>query len=444
MGVKEVKDHSSPKEPDNGTLDITEGMLTALPSWFADAKYMALRELSLKKNAFLQPPPEVLKLKKLTRLNLTANQLSSLEPNCLPTALQVLELTNNQISRIDPTVLPQLKALFSLNLTANHLDTAALEAAQLDKAKSIETLVLSNNRLTELPSLPPKLIELNASLNPLSGPPTSLIRLKASLQRLLLARCGLREVPEELVLLSSLAELHLQRNHLKIIPAGIGGCVSLRHIDVGYNLLLELPPELGQCRSLIFLDASYNQITAFPESIVGCPLDRLFLQSNQITGLPASAAKLFTSNPNAAGLECLLDNNNISVVGPGMLLSKCTLFTLGHNPIDSLSGLDQMSAKDINLGFLSLTELPTLLDGVETFAAPANRPSSLLPSCVAAAAKSLKILNLSQNSLSELPPEIGNLRALQHLLVGYNQLSTLPPTFKDLKDLTILHIGGNR
>jgi Leucine-rich repeat (LRR) protein len=53
-------------------------------------------------------------------------------------------------------------------------------------------------------------------------------------------------------------------------------------------------------------------------------------------------------------------------------------------------------------------------------------------------------LNLSDNNLTSLPEDIGNMKVLESLNISSNSLSKLPMTFKELKSLTKLNVHRNR
>jgi len=55
----------------------------------------------------------------------------------------------------------------------------------------------------------------------------------------------------------------------------------------------------------------------------------------------------------------------------------------------------------------------------------------------------LVILNISNNKLTAIPPEIGNLVNLTHLTLSQNYLIEIPSTFKYLKKLVYLDIWSN-
>jgi len=58
--------------------------------------------------------------------------------------------------------------------------------------------------------------------------------------------------------------------------------------------------------------------------------------------------------------------------------------------------------------------------------------------------QALTLLNLSDNHLASLPPEIGQLQALTSLTLSGNQLASLPPEIGQLQALTLLNLSGNQ
>jgi internalin A len=57
---------------------------------------------------------------------------------------------------------------------------------------------------------------------------------------------------------------------------------------------------------------------------------------------------------------------------------------------------------------------------------------------------SLSVLDLRDNDLLSLPPEIGNLDTLQMLNLSGNKLSSLPPEIGNLTRLCYLDVGNNQ
>jgi len=56
----------------------------------------------------------------------------------------------------------------------------------------------------------------------------------------------------------------------------------------------------------------------------------------------------------------------------------------------------------------------------------------------------LKELSLNENQLTNLPPEIGNLKNLKTLDLSDNKLTTLPPEIGNLKNLKTLDLSDNK
>jgi Leucine-rich repeat (LRR) protein len=61
-----------------------------------------------------------------------------------------------------------------------------------------------------------------------------------------------------------------------------------------------------------------------------------------------------------------------------------------------------------------------------------------------AARDGVATLNLSNQGLSSLPPEIGQLSKLQTLDLNYNQLTSLPDAIGQLTSLRALYLNRNR
>lgn len=98
----------------------------------------------------------------------------------------------------------------------------------------------------------------------------------------------------------------------------------------------------------------------------------------------------------------------------------------------------------LDLSNLGLTMLPPeigQLIALEKLILDGNNLSSLPPEIGRLIA--LKGLNLNGNLLSTMPPEIGQLTALSELNLNYNQLSTLPPEIGQLRSLAALYLNDN-
>ncbi|WP_228041486.1 leucine-rich repeat domain-containing protein, partial [Planktothrix mougeotii] len=92
----------------------------------------------------------------------------------------------------------------------------------------------------------------------------------------------------------------------------------------------------------------------------------------------------------------------------------------------------------------SLTELPPEIGQLHSLQTLDLRDNSLteLPPEIGQL-HSLQTLNLMGNSLTELPPEIGQLHSLQTLNLWNNSLTELPPEIGKLKDLEWITLRNN-
>jgi Leucine-rich repeat (LRR) protein len=99
----------------------------------------------------------------------------------------------------------------------------------------------------------------------------------------------------------------------------------------------------------------------------------------------------------------------------------------------------------LDLSDNQLSQLPPeigQLSSLQTLDLGNNQLSALPPEI--GNLSSLQMLDLLGNQLSALPPEIGNLSSLQMLDLGYNQLSKLPPEIGQLSSLQTLDLGNNQ
>ncbi len=242
--------------------------------------------------------------------------------------------------------------------------------ALIDKAaeEQWDTLDLSGNELTELPSEIGKLTKLK-----------TLILGKWDKKKVKLIGNNLTSLPPKIVQLSSLQTLSLKYNKLSNLPLEIGQLSSLKTLDLSDNQLSSLPSEIGQLSSLQTLSLRNNQLSSLPAEIGQLSsLQTLSLRNNQLSSLPSEIGQL----------------------------SSLQTLSLGNNQLSSLPA---------EIGQLS---------SLQTLSLDKNQLSSL-PSEIGQLS-SLQRLALDKNQLSSLPAEIGQLSSLQTLSPSYNPLEKPP------------------
>jgi len=249
----------------DGALQLSELQLSEVPAWVFDRPNHAssLRVLAVWKNRLRALPPSLGALRSLETLNAFGNLIAELPASTLPPSLTSLILSQNQITSIASGAFAPLVRLRHLELCANLLTDSAFAgaAAELSTLAQLDFLDITSNRMHAIPHAaiqPDRLRELRASMNALGACPPALPRC-AQLQRLVLVRCSLESVPEDVLALPQLELLDLARNGLSELPA-VRGLGRLRELRVGRNNLSGLPASLAPCERLVEVDLSHNAL----------------------------------------------------------------------------------------------------------------------------------------------------------------------------------------
>ncbi|KAH7669175.1 Leucine-rich repeat protein [Dioscorea alata] len=267
------------------------------------------------------------------------------------------------------------------------------------------------------------------------------------LQKLILAHNNIEALREDLRKLSSLVVLNISHNKLACIPAAIGELGLLKSLDVSFNLIVSLPEEIGSATSLVKLDCSSNQLKELPCSLGRCvELSEIKASNNCIPVLPEELG-------NCLKLSKLdVEGNKLTLLSENMLRAWTMLTELNsaRNSLtcipDSIGVLSQLIRLDFHQnkissvpssikGCLALTEfymganllssLPADISALSRLGTLDLHSNQLKEYPVEACKLHLSVLDLSNNSLSGLPPEIGTMTTLRKLLLTGNPLRTL-------------------
>ena len=144
------------KELKGGKLTLKDaGLNGRLPQYFLEyPKYVKnTRELVLDKNkGFSDVPPGLQGHSGLVCLSMGHCGVERVSAGRLPPSLESLDLRANAVAELERGLVSQLPRLTTLNLPGNHLSTEALcaVATELAQAKTLSTLDLSSNWLTEV------------------------------------------------------------------------------------------------------------------------------------------------------------------------------------------------------------------------------------------------------------------------------------------------------
>ncbi|WP_394749999.1 COR domain-containing protein [Spongiimicrobium salis] len=213
-------------------------------------------------------------------------------------------------------------------------------------------------------------------------------------------------------------ELRLENGKLRTLPFDLEKFERLKFLNLYNNRLTELPDFFKNFTKLESLNLSNNKFILFPEILKNCAnLKYLNFKGNRVTdligiqSLSDSIEKIDLSNNNIGKMRIDYSNfNNLLDIN------------LSDNNIEKFpKSLILEQIKIINLSSNSIHDLPESIKNL----------------------KSLKTLDLSYNNITELPEEIGELTELRELNLIGNNIATLPKSFKNLIKLNKLSINGN-
>uniref|UniRef100_UPI0037E8F8A3 leucine-rich repeat serine/threonine-protein kinase 2 n=1 Tax=Semicossyphus pulcher TaxID=241346 RepID=UPI0037E8F8A3 len=289
--------------------------------------------------------------------------------------------------------------------------------------------------------------------------------------RLDLSHNSLIEFPSALCQnLKSLTRLDLQGNQLQSLPVELLCLLSLSTLNVSRNCVgpvLTFDPAVT-CPSLRQLNLSFNKITTFPHELGRAmdQLEELLMEGNSITEL--------CTPPCLPEIKLLdVSKNSVESISADFLSGcpKLETFNVSMNKMCSLSNLSSKitTLKLANNSFTHIPEavlnLPNLrsldmrTNNIAALPGPGSWESCNLrelmfsQNCITALDLSgpihkwirLEKLHLSDNKLTEIPPQIGLLEGLTSLDVSRNtNLRSFPDEMGKLSRLWDLPLEGLR
>ncbi|KAF4021679.1 hypothetical protein G4228_013665 [Cervus hanglu yarkandensis] len=377
-------------------LDIHDNQLTSLPSAIRELEN--LQKLNVSHNKLKILPEEITNLRNLKGLYLQHNELT-----CIPEGfeqlsnLEDLELHvgENQIEMLGAEHLKHLNSILVLDLRDNKLKSVPDEITLL---QSLERLDLSNN---DISSLPCSLGRLHLKFLALEGNP-------------------LRTIRREIINKGTQEVLKYLRSKIKDDGPSQNDSVT----ETAMTLPSESRVNVHTIITLKMLDYSDKQTALIPDEVFDAVKSNIItsinFSKNQLCEIPKRIVELKETVS-----DVNLSFNKLSFVSLELCtLQKLTFLDLRNNFLNSLP--EEMESltrlRTINLSFNRFKILPEVLYRIptlETILISNNQVGSLDPQKMKTM-ENLITLDLQNNDLLQIPPELGNCVNLRTLLLDGN------------------------
>ncbi|XP_069126411.1 leucine-rich repeat-containing protein 40-like [Argopecten irradians] len=474
-------------------LDISRNKLYELPECVTEA--VSLRTLLLAHNQISRIEERIGNLSNLEHLDTSDNQLLSL-PRRIGhlSRLSKLNASNNKIQRLPPEV-GSMFGLRYFDLTHNDLGELPNELGQL---LYLEQLYVRHNHLADIPLLSQcsKLKELHLGNNRIQRITTEHLECLKSVTVLDLRDNQLAFLPDSISLLEGLERLDLSNNDLPGLPFTLGLIVSLKSIVLDGNPMKSIRRDIimrGTMELKKYLQSRLEDPKPPPISsqgletsqgksgIVGGKGDGVSAHDMHTSKLLDYSGKQAVEVPldvwavaeKSAVMTVDISKNKFSALPDNLMLLQDTLkvLNLGFNRFSTLHPDISlfMNLVSLDLRNNSLSELPADMESLENMRdvfLSYNRFTCIPP--VLFELKKLEILfmdnckidtvdaagvcslprigtlDLQNNNISQVPPELGNCTQLKSLQIAGNPFRNPRPAVLAKGTLALLEYLRNK
>lgn len=473
-------------------LDVSRNKLKELPE---SVTYLRnLRSLHVEYNELVRVSEGIGHLDKLEDLDLSNNQLSELPPQ-VGHLYHVLKfnVSNNRLSSLPPEI-GSMNALKCLDVTHNQLTHLPEDLGNLP---NLEQLYLRHNQLSGIPLLKncKNLKEIHLGNNQIRRITAEHLQHLESVTVLDIRDNKISELPEEITCLSGLQRLDLTNNDLTGLPFVLGTITSLKSIVLDGNPMksirrdiimrgtvelkkylcsrIEDPQpveptnkgiqnggdtgivggsgeglkahDIQQSKSL---DYSNKKATSVPDDVwevaMKAGVTSVNLSKNQFTDLPSNLILLESTLK-----EFNFGFNKLTKLNPDIsLFLRLTTLDLRNNGLSDLPR-DMESLQDMREIVLSCNRFTTLppslyeMKKLEIIFADNNKITTI----DAAGFKNLPMLatlDLQNNNIEQVPPELGNCTQIKSLLLNGNAFRNPRPAILTKGTLALLEYLRSR
>ncbi|XP_043465463.1 leucine-rich repeat-containing protein 40-like isoform X2 [Leptopilina heterotoma] len=438
-------------------LNISFNKIKTIPLEFY--KLIELRKLDLKNNILTELDEAIGDLIMLETLNLSSNNLTDIPGGTgYLVRLVSLDLSHNLLRELPPDI-TSMRGLKKLDASFNHLDTLP----PLGELRKIETLLFGSNNLKTFPDTIgcSSLRELHLTNNNIAEIEISCLEGMGQLKTLLLGGNKIEVIPEEMIRLINLEHLDLSHNNISSIPNCIGIMPNLHNFIVEGNKLQNVRRDIVQlgtprilrhlrqssnasnieirdCSSPLCEDENlpdkYAMKNARLLSLIGKNLsnipDRVFNDAKEaeVTCVDLSRNRLHELSDALSQVTTVTDlklacNQLIEIPNWIGVLQYLQFLDLNRNRLvylpENIANLERL--RELNISFNKFTEIPECLyeiSHLEILTANDNQIKNIdVPGL--SKLRRLTILELSNNNIAHIPPELGNLIHLRHTKKQY-------------------------
>ncbi|CAJ0914874.1 unnamed protein product [Ranitomeya imitator] len=419
-------------------LNVSHNKLKSLPQEMAQLQH--LKSLLLQHNQLEEMPDALGRLADLEELDLSNNSLRNIS-GCLGglTHLTRLNLSNNKLKAL-PAEISSLKNLKQLDCTSNLLEDVPTSLSRMD---CLEQLYLRQNKLTFLPELPNcKLLkELHVGHNQVHTLDPQHLSHLSCLSILELRDNKLKSLPDEIALLKGLERLDLSNNDLGSLPSSLANLPNLKSLQLEGNPLRGIRRDLlskGTQELLKYLrgrmpvpDPKSAPGEAPAQTAMTMPSDAL-VNTHAIATLktleyrpqvyppllpwcPPALIVVFSAPPREKQAAFIPD-----AVFNAIGSSHITIVNFSKNQLTEVpSRIVELkdSVCDVSLGFNKIPTIPLHL----------NKPSRVSPPDELEALIRLQSIILSFNRFKTFPDVLYRIPTLETILISTNQIGSIDP-----------------
>ncbi|XP_035699357.1 leucine-rich repeat-containing protein 40-like isoform X2 [Branchiostoma floridae] len=444
-------------------LNVSHNKLQSLPPELCHLTNLLY--LHVDYNKLTELPNDLGTLEHIEDLDLSHNELATLPPSIgYVSRLTKFNASNNKLANLPPEI-GDLHNIRVLDLSNNQLEYLPSDVGRLGK---LEQLYIKYNKLREFPNLQQceQLKELHAGFNLIGCLSADHLKLLPGLVLLDLRDNKLTSIPEEITHMQHLQRLELSNNDLSSLPFSLGLMSSLKSVNLDGNPLRTIRRDVIQRGTSELLKYLRTRIEE-PKGGDAAPLT-----PDPEPAAPGSTIDTFTvhktksinySNKNAASVpDDLLDTGRDMFVSD-MNLSKNVLTTF---PV----GLVQLAATltDLNLSFNKLSALGAEIGQLTrlTTLDLRNNQLSALPTEVENL-QHLREVAISINRFQQFPSVLYSLVNLENIFANDNHIAAIdvdgllklpalatldlqnndimqvPPQLGNVTSLRSLQLGGN-